>query len=106
MSIPNGTQENKESLYEYLHPKLVRLFSGMHRCNPLYILPKGKAFKTASLKAVNYIDHTPVPVFEIKKEKSRKKNDFSVQTILSIDITGNIIPLSKNELANPFVVQV
>ncbi|MBK7764299.1 MAG: DEAD/DEAH box helicase family protein [Bacteroidetes bacterium] len=97
------TQENKESLYEYLHPKLVRLFSGMHRCNPLYILPKGKAFKTASLKAVNYIDHTPVPVFEIKKEKSRKKNDFSVQTILSIDITGNIIPLSKNELANPLL---
>lgn len=93
------TQENQESLFEYLHPKLMRLFGLLRHGHPLLLLPKGKPYKSASLSPVQYIDNTPIPVFDVRKEKKTGK----VNTLIHIDITGTQIAIEKNELDNPLL---
>lgn len=39
------TQESKDLLYDYLHPKLIKLFSSIGLQNPLYLLPKTSLLK-------------------------------------------------------------
>jgi len=104
------TLENKEALFEYLHPKLLRLFSLLRTYNPLYLLPKGKAYKTSSLVPVSYIDNTPIPVISVHKIKTKSKAKKSakaipeeIETRLGIDVEGQTIPLEKNELNNPLL---
>lgn len=103
------TQENKEALYEYLHPKLLKLFSTLRTYNPLYLLPKGKAYKTSSLVPVSYIDNTPLPVISVHKLAAKGKAkkgsppNYEIQTKLGIDIEGETISLDKNELHNPLL---
>ena len=64
------TQESKDLLYEYLQPKLSRLFSMMGNKNPIYILPKGKAFKTASLYKIEEVHMAVSTAFKVEKTKA------------------------------------
>lgn len=104
------TEENKQTLVEYLHPKLWKLFSSLRLYNPLYVLPKGKAFTTKSLQAIQFIDNSLVPVFHVRKsvvkgtskKASQKGTDIKVYTFLSKEDV--LIPLEENEIANPLLL--
>ncbi len=60
--------ETKSLMAEYLLPKLKKICSDNAGSNFLYLLPKGKTFKTASLESLE-IEGQPVnPVFYVKQE--------------------------------------
>lgn len=93
-SDTNWTQESKDLLYDYLHPKLIKLFSSIGLQNPLYLLPKNKPFKTASLVRIHYKHHHAYPLFSVAK----KGNDMAIT--IQINIDDRKIDLAENELAN------
>ncbi len=101
------TQENKESLFDYLHPKLLKLFSSLRTFNPLYLLPKGKAYKTTSLVPLTYVDNSLQPSITVYRSKSKAKGKKAtsgdVHTDLCVDINGELVSLDKNELGNPLL---
>ncbi len=93
-SDTNWTQESKDLLYDYLHPKLIKLFSSIGLQNPLYLLPKNKPFKTASLVRIHYKHHHAYPLFSVAK----KGNDMAIT--IQINIDDRKIDLAENELSN------
>jgi len=88
------TQESKDLLYDYLHPKLIKLFSSIGLQNPLYLLPKNKPFKTASLERIHYKHHHAYPLFSVAK----KGNDMAIT--IQINMDDRKIDLAENELSN------
>jgi len=61
------TDDTKSLAREYLHPKLKKIFQELGNNKPVYILPRGKSFKTASLEPVKISGSGIVPAFEISK---------------------------------------
>jgi SNF2 family DNA or RNA helicase len=98
------TQENKELLYDYLHPKLLKLFSSMAFHNPLYVLPMGKPFRTSSLILVNYRHHNIYPSFKVRqKEKGiglelRLQADEMMYDVSDNELNNNVLFLIKDKL--------
>lgn len=67
--------ENKTILYQYLHPKLLKLLNKLSDTSLLYILPKGKAFKTDNIQKVKYKHHNIYPSVTLRKHKNNYKVD-------------------------------
>lgn len=104
------TQENKESLFEYLHPKLHRLFSTLGGRHPLYMLPKGKPYRTASLIPLQYSDNNATLRFSVFREttkagkgKTRKQEEPMIRTQCILEHHSEQKDVSKNELQNPML---
>lgn len=88
------TGESKTLLYDYLHPKLLKIFDILSFQNPLYILPIGKPYKSTSLVQVNYMHHNVYPAFKVKT----KGKDILVDILLQAD--DKVYDISDNELKN------
>ncbi|MBL7765732.1 MAG: DEAD/DEAH box helicase [Chitinophagaceae bacterium] len=96
--------ETKELLYDYIHPRLLRLLNALGSKNPLYILPKNKAYKTSSLLPIKYIHHNIYPSLTIRKQKDGIKLDihFNADELnFSIDenrLNNSILYLVEDQL--------
>ena len=88
------TQESKDLLYEYLQPKLSRLFSMMGNKNPIYILPKGKAFKTASLYKIEEVHMAVSTAFKVEKTKAH------IALNIHFNVNKTEYNVAKSELGN------
>lgn len=88
------TQESKNLLYEYLHPKLLKLFNSLGDQNPVYLLPNGKPYKTSSLEAVQYKHHQLYPVIHINRAGNKVEMNIQVQ------IDDQVLPSNDNKLNN------
>jgi len=65
--------DDKKLFYEYTHARLKQLLDSLGENNPLYVLPKGKALKTASLKPISY-SKAPIEYdFQIKGKGAKVK---------------------------------
>lgn len=88
------TIESKELLYDYLHPKLLKLFGSLKSENPVYILPLGKPYKSSSLVQVNFMHHNLYPTFKVQE----LEGNISVEVLLQAD--ENFFTITENELNN------
>lgn len=88
------TQESKDLLYEYLQPKLSRLFSMMGNRNPIYVLPKGKPYKTSSFYKIDEIHHAVDTSFKVEKLKAH------IALNIHINLNDTTYDIAKNELGN------
>ncbi|MCC7029470.1 MAG: SNF2 helicase associated domain-containing protein [Chitinophagaceae bacterium] len=88
------TQESKDLLYEYLQPKLSRLFSSMGTRSPIYVLPKGKPYKTASLYKIDEVHMAVSTAFRVEKTKAH------IALNIHFNIDDTEYNVSKNELGN------
>ena len=86
------TLETKDFIYEFLHPKLLKLFNSLGDHNPIYILPKGKPYKTASLEKLKYNASQLFPVIHIQK----KKTDIHIN--VQYQVEERLFKMSENEL--------
>jgi hypothetical protein len=73
------TVESRELIYDYLHPKLLKLFSALASDSPLYILPAGKPYRASSLQRVDYRHHQIFPVMCVGKQEGRLTLDITLQ---------------------------
>lgn len=88
--------ETKALIREYLHPKLKKLMVE-HEGQPLFfLLPKGKAFKTANLEPVQASNDPLSPAFEVNK------NGKSYQVDCVLRAGGLFYKLGDNETKVPF----
>ena len=86
------TLETKDLIYEFLHPKLLKLFNSLGDHNPIYVLPKGKPYKTASLEKLNYNASQLFPVIHIQK----KKTDIHIN--VQYQVEERLFKMNENEL--------
>ncbi|HNF72778.1 MAG TPA: hypothetical protein PLP34_10200, partial [Chitinophagaceae bacterium] len=91
--------ENAGLLFEYLHPKLLRLFALQRNQHPVYLFPAGKAFKSGSLIKTAYADHSLQPYIEVKKLKSKG----FAKVHLFTERHGTRWTLRSNRLKNPLL---
>jgi len=82
--------ETKELMAEYFLPKLRKLFSDPEENSFVFILPKGKAFKTAHLEPLQLQGEEAKPHFYVKKN-----SHFSIQC--RVKAGGIDYDLSDNE---------
>lgn len=54
-------KETRKQIYDYLHPKLLRLFNALTPSNPIYFLPENQPYRTSSLLPVRYLHHNLYP---------------------------------------------
>lgn len=59
-------EETKTLIIEYIVPKLKRLGAD-YGTSPVYVLPKGKSFKTANLEKIAFSDAPLVPQFHVEE---------------------------------------
>lgn len=88
------TQESKDLLYEYLQPKLSKLFSMMGNKNPIYVLPKGKPYKTSSLYKIDEVHLAVSTAFKVEKTKAH------IALNIHFNVDDTEYNISKNELGN------
>jgi SNF2 family DNA or RNA helicase len=62
------TSDSKELAHEYLFPKLNQLFTLLKEHPFVYILPRGKVFKTAQLKKCTVTEQPVAPFFNVKEK--------------------------------------
>lgn len=86
--------ESKEAIHEYMHLKLQKILYATSAENPIYVIPKGKAFKTSSLQRVSFLHHNLYPSFSITKEKDE------IKVAHNFLFDDERINLSQNELNN------
>lgn len=84
--------ESKDLLYEYVHPKLMKLFNSLGDANPMYILPKGKPYKTNSLEWLQYIPAQLFPVIHVRKQKT------DIQIDVQYQVEERLLSTADNEL--------
>lgn len=65
------TQESIQLLFEYLQPKLLKVFSILSKNNFIFILPKNKPYKTDSLQKIESLHLAVNTTFKIKKNKTQ-----------------------------------
>lgn len=88
------TQESKDLLYEYLQPKLSKLFHTVGKRNPVYILPKGKPFKTNSLIKIEEIHLEVTTSFKVEKVKK------NIEVSAFLQVEDEKYDVAKSELKN------
>lgn len=98
------TDDTKLLLYEYLHPKLLKLFNGLGDKNPLYLLEQGLPYKTSSLKPVQYVHHHIFPILDVQRGEDGVRIGVKLQIddkVLSPeenDLVSNILFLQNDKL--------
>lgn len=90
-------EETRNLIAEYLHPKLKKIFIEQAGNSFIFLLPKGKPFRSGNLVPVTLSDHLVTPVFKI----SAKDNSFQVNC--TVKINGMHIPANENECASDLV---
>ncbi|MFN4314163.1 MAG: SNF2-related protein [Chitinophagaceae bacterium] len=86
--------ETRELIAEYLFPRLRQLFTGREDQPLIYLLPKGKTFKTANLEPVQAGNEDAVPHFVVRKNGKYK---ISLQIQMGSIERG----MEENETASP-----
>ncbi|MGZ8536688.1 MAG: SNF2-related protein [Flavisolibacter sp.] len=87
--------ETKKLIIEYLFPKLKKLFPEVDG-SPIYILPKGKVFKTANLQRVEASKLQLMPQFSIING-----SQFTIECYVKPDAVSHA--LNENEVNSPLV---
>lgn len=90
-------EETKNLIAEYLHPKIKKLFEEMESFPFVYVLPKGKAFKTANLQELETGSSLLNPVFKV----SAKNSHFELSCLVKAE--GQPVAVNENECNSPFV---
>jgi non-specific serine/threonine protein kinase len=85
-------EETRALIIEYLHPKLQKLFSDIESNPFVFLLPKGKAFKTANLRPLHLSAATIHPFFKIS---AAAKNNYEIACFVKIN--GQVLDMSDNE---------
>lgn len=62
--------DSKELVHEYMFPKLKQLFAMLQEHPFIYVLPKGKVFKTAQLKKIALSQEGISPFFSVKEKNT------------------------------------
>lgn len=88
------SQENKDLLYEYLQPKLSKLFTLSFNKIPIYVLPQGKTFKTSSLYTINEVYHAVETMLHVQKSKAH------IDIQIKLNTPSHSIHANDNELGN------
>lgn len=88
--------ETKNLIAEYLLPKLKKLFADFSGA-PAFVLPKDKAFKTASLQKVELNTDYLVPSFSVSKEG----DNYVMECYVKADSAPH--SLNENEAQSPLV---
>ncbi|RYF85130.1 MAG: helicase SNF2, partial [Chitinophagaceae bacterium] len=84
-------EETKALITEYLHPKLKKVFEEQAGESYAFVLPKGKAFKTAQLTHVELSDDFISPVFKVVA------NGEHYEMVCMVKVQGELLPFSQNE---------
>ncbi len=90
-------EETKSLITEYLHPKLKKLFEEQQSF--VYILPKGKPFKTANLLPVELSEVPVSPVFKVLP----KENNFELVCLVKVNNLS--VPYQSNECNSSLIFQ-
>lgn len=93
-SSNDWTQESKNLLYEYLHPRLLKLFNALSVRNPLYVLEAGLPYKSSSLKNIHYKHHQLYPIIHVNR------NGTKVEMTVQVQVDDAKVPVSNNQLNN------
>lgn len=88
--------ETKSLIAEYFLPKLKKLFTASE-VSPVYILPKGKAFKTASLEKAELSNKNILPRFSVRIAG----NNFEIECSVKPDAVP--LKLQENEVLSSLV---
>lgn len=88
--------ETKALIREYLHPKLKKLIVENEGQPLFFLLPKGKAFKTANLEVVQASTEPLSPTFEVSKNGKAYLVDLVLRS------GGMFYKLGDNETKAPF----
>ena len=88
--------ETKTLIAEYLLPKIKKLFVEFAGA-PVFVLPKDKAFKTASLQKVELSNDYLTPNFSV----SKNGDDYLIECYVKADSAPH--SLNENESASPLV---
>ncbi|MBO9681199.1 MAG: SNF2 helicase associated domain-containing protein, partial [Flavisolibacter sp.] len=88
--------ETKRLIVEYLFPKIKKLLADFTE-SPVYILPKGKSFKTNHLQRVEVSKQFLVPQFYV----GTAGNKFEVECLVKPD--GVVHSLNENEVNSPLL---
>ncbi len=88
--------ETKNLIAEYLLPKIKKL-SGDFMGTPVFVLPKDKPFKTASLQKVELNKDYLTPAFTVSKDG----DDYSIECYVKADSAPH--SLADNEAGSPLV---
>jgi non-specific serine/threonine protein kinase len=86
-------EETKRLIVEYLHPKLKKLFTDING-SPVFYLPKGQPYKTASLQKAELSSGSLEPQFTVNKAG----NNFEVECIVKPAAVGYL--LNENEVTS------
>lgn len=85
------TADSKELLHEYMYPKLKQLFSLLQEHPFVYILPRGKVFKTAQLKKITVTENPVSPFFTVKEKPGGYEMECFVQ------LNNHVCGINENE---------
>ena len=89
-------EETRRLIIEYFFPKLKKLFIESNT-SPVYILQKGKAFKTANLERIEVSERLLQPHFSV----SPKDKNFEIECFVKPDAVAH--SLQDNELNTPLL---
>lgn len=98
------TYESKKLLFEYLQPKLSKLFSIVSDGKQVFILPKAKPYRTQSLIPLDNIHLASNLSFKVTNKKKEIEISIHIQNhiheyeISHDDLGNNILFLFKNQL--------
>ncbi len=84
-------EETKKLIIEYYFPKLKKLFSDA-ALSPMYMLQKGKAFKTSALERIERSNEMVVPQFSVSVSPAR----YEIECFVKPDTVAHA--LTENEL--------
>lgn len=90
----NLPDETRQLMAEYLLPKLKKLLSESEQPPLLFVLPRGKAFKTASLEPLQAVGGELIPSFHVKKN-----SHYTVQARVKAGMLD--LPLADHECETP-----
>lgn len=84
-------EETKSLISEYLQPKLKKVLDENAENPFVFVLPKGKAFKTANLVEAELSNHFITPVFKVMAVNGH------IELACMVRLNNQTIPLKKNE---------
>ena len=87
-------EETKALIAEYIHPKLKRIFEEHEANHFIFILPEGKAFKSANLIETELSAESITPIFKV----TAASGTFNISCMVKLQ--ADTIPFSENGLDN------
>jgi non-specific serine/threonine protein kinase len=88
-------EDTRELITDYMLPRLQKLFT--EHSGPVYLLPKGKEFKTKSLQQVSLSSVFLHPFFELKKQDKKWLWSYKVK------VNSADVDVAENEWNSPLI---